>query len=84
MHINHQFLELCKKDAHLDLATDDMTDVEPIMVELLELIEHNLDNRPMFAYFFKYTFNGSIESPDYLIPFCMRKLQWNEIKEHIF
>lgn len=51
MHINHQFLELCKKDAHLDLATDDMTDVEPIMVELLELIEHNLDNRPMFAYF---------------------------------
>jgi hypothetical protein len=84
MDIEQQFVELCRQAYKLDLATDDERDVELIMVEILRLVKSHPEHRDVFVKLFSQVAENTILAPEYLLPFCMRDLQFLEIREKLW
>jgi hypothetical protein len=82
--IEQEFTGLCKRAYELDFETDNIQDIEPVLISILELIKIHPHDRDLFVKLFIDVFEGRIPSPDYLLPFCMRELKYAEIKAWIF
>ena len=81
--LTQQFIDLCQQAYELDLATLNVTEVEPILVALLHLVKRHPEQRPLFVELFSLVADGEIQAPEYLLPFCMRELRFPEIRAKV-
>lgn len=81
--IEHQFVHLCQQADDLDWKTDDCHDVEPLMIAILDLIKAHPAHRSLFVQLFSAVDDGVIPAPVYLVPFCMRELQFAELRDKL-
>jgi len=65
------------------MKTENVLEVEPTMIDLIQLVKGYPEHRGLFIELFKHIFDGDIESPVYLLPFCMRELKFEEVKVYI-
>jgi hypothetical protein len=76
------FWQLCDEALRLDLADDyDCRTHEPPMVALIGLVKSNPEQRSAFVRCFEQIVLGERQVPYDLVPFCMRSLRLQEIKE---
>jgi hypothetical protein len=80
--ITYNFRSLAKKALDILDTTFDCRKAEPIYLEILHLIKENPESRPLFIQEMLQIF-GLGKGPWELIQFCMRELQWPEIKEEL-
>ena len=81
--IEHQFVQLCQQADDLDWKTDDCRAVEPLMIAILALVKAHPAHRGLFVQLFSAVDNGAIPAPHYLVPFCMRELQFAELQDKL-
>jgi hypothetical protein len=75
-----KFEQLSEKTEMVLNETFDCRKVEPIYIEILNLIKSHPDCREQFVRKFIFLLKTGEISSD-LIEFCMRELQWEEIKK---
>ena len=47
--LKNNFLDLCQKAYDTDLKVEDIVEVEPLMVSLIELVKNNPEHRSLFV-----------------------------------
>lgn len=65
------------------MLEEDSREVEPIMIDILNLVKTNPDSRALFINLFIEVADGKYDAPPFLLPFCMRELRFIEIKDHL-
>ena len=79
-----EFWSLCEKAYEIDLTTDNSLDYEKHMIEIIELVQSHPELRTEWIDCFKKAINDfEADIPLELIPFCMRSLRFNEIRDHV-
>ncbi len=80
--IVNEFKELCKKaDKTWETMTRGAPDLEPDLLAILEFTKKNLKHRDILVDCFVELVYDRTIGPFEIIVFCMRELQWEEIKE---
>jgi hypothetical protein len=77
------FRKLCQQAWDADEHTLHAPDVEPILVTVLQLVNNHPEERTVFVQLFLEVADGQIQTPWYLLPFCMFELRYPEIYEHL-
>jgi hypothetical protein len=75
-----EFYDLAKQAESILDSTYDCRKAEPLYVKILKLVKSHADLRQEFVGAFLAMLGGK-DGPWELIQFCMRELQWVEIKE---
>jgi hypothetical protein len=81
-YVMKKFEHLSRKANTVLNKTFDCREVEPIYVEILNLIKANPSSRKQFAKALLSILDGK-NAPWELIQFCMRELQWQEVKDEL-
>src|SRR6266496_3219081 len=66
MNIAQTFIQLCQQAVDRDLETLDCTEVEPILIALLQLVRSHPEHRQEFVNLFITVADGEIITPMYL------------------
>jgi len=74
------FIELCRQALSASRRFDSSTDVEPFLLAVLDYIKLHREAREEFLLYFLAAFDGVEVVAAELHAFCMRELQWPEVR----
>lgn len=77
--IRQQFIELCRQAYEQDLQTYDCRDIEPLLVQIIQIVKENPQFHNLFVELFLQADKNMFPSPPDLLPFTMRELRFKEI-----
>jgi len=80
--IMRKFDDLCLESQKVLDETYDTIQVEPSYLRLLSLLKNNPEFKSIFVVKLLFILDKN-NAPWEIIQFCMRELQWNEIKQEI-
>jgi hypothetical protein len=80
-----KFIQLCAwiTEIYQDGSACEPVDTEPVLLQLLHLVEAHPSKRHLFVTLFLEIANWQIPTPWYLLGFCMIQLQYQEVFEHL-
>ena len=78
----NQFKKLCQKAKIIwDKNTFGVSELEPYLLDILFIVKNNIDCRKDFSDEFVKILTNYRYGPLEIVIFCMRELQWKEVKE---
>lgn len=82
-HIRTEFVRLCDIINSIDSTTTDVREVEPAMIQVLDMAKSNSNYRSVFVELFLDVAKGVYNIPPYALPFWMRELKYDEVRSYL-
>ncbi|OAK60174.1 hypothetical protein A3K87_23920 [Variovorax paradoxus] len=79
--IEREFWRLCQIVDSADTVEAGVPDLEPHLLDILNFVNANLDQREVFVRCFCALVDGSRTYTDWIVLFCMRELRWQEVRD---